>query len=82
MITVVETSSEERKEEARLLFEEIKPFLDNGCSFKQALVKIGKMASMGHGRYNYGWMRDLIDYAKTQGYNYNRYKCSGSGSKK
>ena len=48
-----------------------KPLLDEGYSFNKALTEItGRSVT----NYRCGWFKDLIDYAKTQGYDYHEYK--------
>jgi len=66
-IRVIQQSTNDRQKETINLFHEIKPYLDEGYSFTRAL-KI-----CGHTVYNYksGWFKHLIDYARTQGYDYN-----------
>ena len=44
MITIVEQTTAERKNETKDLFEQIKPYLDEGFSYKSALVKIGRIS--------------------------------------
>ena len=70
-ITVIETSTAERRQETIQLFHKIKPLLDKGYNFKQALNEACNIEV-----YNYknGWFKDLIDYAKKQGYDYHEYK--------
>ena len=74
MITVVEQSTAERNNEIEMLFEEIKPLLDNGYSFKLALQEIGRIKENHNISVRNGWLKHLIDYAKTQGYDYNKCK--------
>ena len=69
-IRVIQQTTAERKAETKALFEQVKPMLDNGYSFRQALIELGYcVTNTRNGRY-----RDLVAYAKTQGYNYNEYK--------
>ena len=74
MIKVIETSTAERKQEIIDLFTQIKPYLDEGYSFGKALMKVGRITSNGGGMLNpsRGWFGELIDYAKTEGYEYRR----------
>lgn len=66
-ITVIEQNTDDRNQETINLFNEIRPYLDDGYSFTGALKKCGYTV------YNYksGWFKHLIDYAGTQGYDYN-----------
>ena len=70
MIKVIEQDTEARLKETHELFMEIKPLLDEGYGFTRAL-KI-----KGHPVYNYqgGWFKHLIEYARTQGYEYNKMR--------
>ena len=71
MIRVIQQSTEERKAETIQLFEKIKPLLDKGYSFNKALSEVTDLSVTN---YRNGWFKDLIDYAKTQGYDYHEYK--------
>ena len=67
VIKVIQQSTSDRKQETINLFNKIKPYLDDGYSFTRALKLCGYTV------YNYksGWFKHLIDYARTQGYDYN-----------
>lgn len=69
MITVIEQSTEERNQETKELFEEIRPYLDEGYTYKTALIKVGKVNPNRNLNVR-GWVRDLIEYGKSQGYLY------------
>ena len=69
-IRVIQQSTAERNRETRNLFERMKPLVDDGYSFRQALMKLGYTVSNPH----HGWYKDLVDYAKTQGYDHYDYK--------
>lgn len=71
MIRVIQQSTEERKAETIQLFEKIKPLLDKGYSFNKALSEVTDLSVTN---YRNGWFKDLINYAKTQGYDYHEYK--------
>lgn len=68
MITVISQSTSERLEETRQLFLQVKPFLDEGLSFKKAFLKAGLFPSENHSVSNQKWSRDVVEYAKKQGY--------------
>ena len=70
-ITVIEQTTAERKAETRKIFQEIQPYLDKGYSFGKALKKAKGIEI--NNRKN-GWVRDLIEYSRTQGYDYYEYK--------
>lgn len=75
MITVIETSTDERMEETSDLFGRIKPLLDAGYSYMGALVEIGEVEpSNRHGVYNRGWFMDLKRYGAEHGYPYHKYR--------
>ncbi|WP_405286592.1 hypothetical protein [Methanobrevibacter sp.] len=69
-IKVIEQNTNERNQQTIQLFQKIKPYLDEGHSFTRALTICGYKV------YNYksGWFKHLIDYAKTQGYDYNEMR--------
>lgn len=78
MITVIETTTSERKQEIINLFNEIKPYLDNGYSYMNALITIGKISpKVRNSAYNYGWYKEVVKYGESQGYPYIKY--SGKG---
>lgn len=78
MITVIETTTEERHEETKALFEQIKPYLDKGYSYMNALIEIGKVQKhLRSPTYNHGFFKDLKRYGESQGYPYSKY--SGKG---
>lgn len=74
MITVIELSTSDRLNETRSLFEKIKPYLDQGYTYHKALVKVGKINEKRRLNCRNGWFRELIEYGKTQGYNYYDFK--------
>lgn len=67
MIRVIQQSTSERMEETRLGFDRIKPFLDAGFSYNGSLREAGLLSVNGSWR-NSAWTRDVIEYAKKQGY--------------
>ena len=76
MITVISQNTAERQEETRELFNNIRPYLDNGYNYTSALKKIGKISSK-HRVYQTSWFRDLKEYGETQGYPYHKYMGRG-----
>ena len=74
MITVIEQTTAERRAETRELFNSIRPYLDNGHSYRSALNQIGRIKNMSGGYYTQAWFRELIEYGGTQGYPYPEYK--------
>ena len=71
---IIEQTTAERNQEIHELFESIKPILDEGYSFNFALQKIGKLPPKRGFNINHGWGKDLIEYARTRGYDYHDYK--------
>ena len=70
MINVITKTTEERRAETVELFEACKPYLDRGMSLRKAVYESsGRRVS----NVKNGWFRELIDYAKTQGYEYKRW---------
>ena len=74
MITVISQTTAERNEETRQLFESIRPYLDNGHTYRSALNEIGKIRNMSGGYYTQSWFRELLSYGESQGYPYHQYK--------
>lgn len=72
MITVIQQSTSERNEETRELFEEIRPYLDQGYTYKTSLVKVGRIKP-SHSLNMRGWFRDLVEYGESEGYRYGDY---------
>lgn len=70
MIRVIQQSTAERKKETKELFELIKPYLDKGYSFNNAIHEVTGFRVRS---VNRGWHKDLIEYGKSQGYDYNEY---------
>lgn len=73
MITVVEQSTSERQEETEKLFHEIKPYLDEGFTYNQSLVKVGKITANTRLNSRNGWFYHLIKYGESQGYTYGNH---------
>ena len=65
MIKVITQTTNERKKETKELFEQIRPYLDNGVSFANAVKQVtGKKSFPIHN----GFFRELIEYGRTLGY--------------
>ena len=64
---VIETSTAERKQETRELFDKVKPFLDDGLSYNKALKQAGIMRT-GLSWRQRAYTRDVVELAKEQGY--------------
>ena len=80
-ITVITQTTEERNQETKDLFEQIRPLLDEGYSYMTACIMIGRAdKKLRNHYYSYGWFKDLKAYGKTQGYDYKDY--GGKGCKR
>ena len=73
MINVISQSTAERRAETVALFEACKPYLDRGMSLRKA-VHEGTDRRVSNTRN--GWFLELKEYAKSQGYDYNKHKWS------
>ena len=61
---VVETTTDERNIEIQVLFEKLRPFLDQGLSYNKAYE-----SAIGHKPYvTRAWWKDLLKYGQQQGY--------------
>lgn len=70
---IIETSTSQRKQETKTLFQKVKPLLDNGLSYNKAVRKIKKLPAT-YSCSNLAWFRDLVEYGETQGYKYDDYR--------
>lgn len=68
MIKVVSQTTDERRQEIRELFEKIRPLLDDGYSYRQAVIKVKNISSASNVA-KYAWFRDVVKYGKEHGYN-------------
>lgn len=76
MIKVISQSTSEREAETAALFQQCKPYLDQGMGLYTAVKH-----ATGRNPTNTksGWYRALIDYTISQGYDYNGLKWSRGG---
>ena len=72
-IKVISQSTKEREQETIDLFNKAKPYLDDGCSYRLAIIKALGL-SPNHHRSNAKWYRDFIDYADAHGYPKSEYR--------
>ena len=64
---VISQSTKEREQEIIDLFNKAKPYLDDGCSYRSAIMKVlGKKPSNSFGSAS--WYKEFIDYADAHGY--------------
>ena len=72
-IKVISQSTKEREQETIDLFNKAKPYLDDGCSYRLAIIKaLG--SNPNHFRSNAKWYRDFIEYADAHGYPKTEYR--------
>lgn len=62
---IIERSTEERMQETRDLFDEIKPLLDNGYTYCKSVKIVKDLRSVNT---NNSWYKELIEYGESQGY--------------
>jgi hypothetical protein len=70
-IRVIQQTTAERNQETQELFQQIRPYLDQGYGYYTA---VRKATGRTPNNYKNGWYRALIDYGETQGYHYYRQK--------
>ena len=70
---VISQSTKEREQETIDLFNKAKPYLDDGCSYRSAVIKaLGLKPNYFHS--NAKWYRDFMDYADAHGYPKTEYR--------
>ena len=70
---VISQSTKEREQETIDLFNKAKPYLDDGFSYRLAVIKalgLNPNNSLGNAR----WYRDFIEYADAHGYPKSEYR--------
>lgn len=72
-IKVICQSTNERKQETIDLFNKAKPYLDDGCSYRLAIIKALGL-NQNNCRSNAKWYRDFMDYADAHGYPKTEYR--------
>ena len=79
-ITIISQTTAERKQEAKDLFEKIKPYLDQGMIYSTAIcIVTGVNYNVMRNR---AWYRDLVEYGESQGYLFEDYSGKSGGKKK
>ena len=70
---VISQSTKEREQETIDLFNKAKPYLDDECSYRSAVIKaLGLKPNYFHS--NAKWYRDFIEYADAHGYPKTEYR--------
>ena len=70
---VISQSTKEREQETIDLFNKAKPYLDEGFSYRSAVIKALGL-SQNHHRSNAKWYRDFVEYADAHGYPKKEYQ--------
>ena len=71
-IRVIETSTAERNQQTKDLFEKVKILLEEGWPFNKAVLHVTGRQSIG--TQTRGWYRDLKEYSISQGYDPKDYE--------
>ena len=72
-IKVICKSTKERKQEIIDLFNKTKPYLDDGCSYRLAIMKVlGKESNSNFSQMR--WYKDFMEYADAHGYPKSEYR--------
>ena len=70
---VISQSTKEREQETIDLFNKAKPYLDDGFSYRSALIKIlGKEPNSSFSDAR--WYKDFVEYADAHGYPKSEYR--------
>ena len=70
---VISKSTKEREQEIIDLFNKTKPYLDDGCSYRLAIMKVlGKKPTISFGGAR--WYKEFIEYADAHGYPKSEYR--------
>ena len=66
-------STKEREQETIDLFNKAKPYLDDGCSYRSALIKaLGKEPNSSFSHFS--WYKGFMEYADAHGYPKSEYR--------
>ena len=72
-IKVICQSTKERKQEIIDLFNKAKPYLDDGFSYRLALIKVlGKESNSNFSHFS--WYKEFMEYADAHGYPKSEYR--------
>ena len=70
---VISQSTKEREQETIDLFNKAKPYLDDGCSYRLAIMKVLGLKP-NYIFSNRGWYKDFMEYADAHGYPKKEYR--------
>ena len=72
-IKVISQSTKEREQETIDLFNKAKPYLDDGFSYRLALIKVlGKESNSSFSHFS--WYKEFMEYADAHGYPKSEYR--------
>ena len=66
-LNVIQMTTEDRLNETKKLFEQVKPLLEKGFSYSGAVRKL-KGLPKNHNFANMAWYKELLEYGESQGY--------------
>ena len=70
---VISQSTKEREQEIIDLFNKAKPYLDDGFSYRLALIKVlGKESNSSFSHFS--WYKEFMEYADAHGYPKSEYR--------
>ena len=70
---VISQSTKEREQEIIDLFNKTKPYLDDGCSYRLAIMKVlGKKPTCSFSDSR--WYKEFVEYADAHGYPKSEYR--------
>ena len=72
-IKVICQSTKEREQEIVDLFNKAKPYLDDGCSYRLAIMK-GLGLKPNSNFSHFGWYKEFMGYADAHGYPKSEYR--------
>ena len=69
---IISKSTKEREQETIDLFNKAKPYLDDGCSYRSAVIKA--LGLNPNCNFSQKWYKEFMDYADAQGYPKEEYR--------
>ena len=68
MITVITQTTGERNQETKEVFESIRPYLEQGYTYRDAVKAVGRIGENSNPNIRVSWFKHLIDYGTSRGY--------------